>query len=136
MERDPMRRIPWDVLLALFVGLGLGLVYSWIISPTRIVDAEPVALRADFKDQYRSVVAAAYAATGNLPRAQARLALLGDTDSVEALNAQAQRMRASSAMGEQFENADLVVALALALDENNNDSAPFPTPTMEIVDQI
>ena len=130
-----MRRIPWNLLLALFAGLGLGLAYAWVLSPRQVTDAQPSALRTDFKDQYRSVVAAAYAATGNLPRAQARLALLGDTDAVEALNAQAQRMRASSTMGEQFENADLVVALALALDENNN-GAPIRTPTIEIVDQI
>ena len=130
-----MRRIPWNVLLALFAGLGLGLAYAWVLSPRQVTDAQPSALRTDFKDQYRSVVAAAYAATGNLPRAQARLALLGDTAAVEALNAQAQRMRASSTMGEQLENADLVVALALALDENNN-GAPIPTPTIEMVDQI
>jgi hypothetical protein len=122
-------------LLALFAGLGLGLAYAWVLSPRQVTDAQPNALRADFKDQYRSVVAAAYAATGNLPRAQARLALLGDNDSVEALNAQAQRMRASSAMGEQFENAELVVALALALDGKNN-GAPVPTPMIEMVDQI
>jgi hypothetical protein len=130
-----MRRIPWNVLLALFVGLGLGLAYAWVLSPRQVTDAQPGALRADFKDQYRSVVAAAYAATGNLPRAQARLALLGDAHAVEALNAQAQRMRSSSTMSEQFENADLVVALALVLDENNN-GAPISTPTIEVAEQI
>ena len=128
-----MRRIPWDVLLALLAGLGLGLVYSWIISPTRIVDAQPFALRADFKDQYRSVIAAAYNATGNLPRAKARLSLLGDSNPVEALNAQAQRMRAGEASGvggEQFEHPDQVAALALALDGNHED-ASLATPTAE-----
>ena len=123
-----MRRIPWNVLLALLAGVGLGLVYAWVLSPRQITDAQPGALRADFKDQYRSVVAAAYAATGNLPRAQARLALLADTDSVEALNAQAQRMKAGSAAGDEFENADLVVALALALSEDTN-GAVIATPT-------
>jgi hypothetical protein len=129
-----MKRIPWDIVLALLAGLGLGLVYSWMISPPRIVDAEPVALRADFKDQYRSAVAAAYNATGNRPRAQARLSLLGDADPVEALNAQAQRMLASSAggvSGEQFGHADQVAALALALDDDP-DNALISTPTAEI----
>jgi hypothetical protein len=129
-----MRRVPWTVLFALLAGVGLGLLYAWVLSPRGITDAQPSALRADFKDQYRAVVAAAYAANGNLPRAQARLALLGDTESVEALNAQAQRMRASSASGEEFENADLVVALALALDENSS-GAPISTPTIEVVDR-
>ncbi|HEY3477094.1 MAG TPA: hypothetical protein VGK56_20935, partial [Anaerolineales bacterium] len=61
-----MNRIPWAVLLALLIGIGLGLAYAWVISPLQIVDAEPVALRPDFKDQYRSAIAAAYAATGDL----------------------------------------------------------------------
>lgn len=135
-----MRRIPWDLMLALLAGLGLGLVYSWIISPARIVDAEPVALRADFKDQYRAVIAAAYSATGNLARAQARLSLLGDPDPVEALNAQAQRMLASgaggasgagAANGGQFEHPDQVAALALALDGEPGRVLPA-TPTAEV----
>jgi hypothetical protein len=109
-----MRRIPWDIILALLAGLGLGLVYSWVISPARVSDAEPLALRVDFKDHYRSVIAAAYDATDNLPRAQARLSLLADADPVEALNAQAQRMLAS---GQSPEEADQVAALASALEQ-------------------
>jgi hypothetical protein len=131
-----MRRVPWDVLLALLIGLGLGLVYSWVISPLsplRVFSAEPTTLRADFKDQYRSLIAAAYAATGNLPRARARLALLGDSNSVEALNGQAQRMQAS---GQAFERAEQVVALAHALggedtSEAGTNHAPASTPTIE-----
>jgi hypothetical protein len=126
-----MRRIPWDMLLALLAGLGLGLVYSWVISPLGVSNAEPITLRADFKDQYRSAIAAAYAATGNLPRAQARLALLGDSNSIEALNGQAQRMQANN---QSFERADQIVALALALDERTN-GVPPATPTAEIADQ-
>lgn len=130
-----MRRLPWQVLLALLTGIGLGLLYAWVFSPRQVTDAQPSALRADFKDQYRSIVAAAYAATGNLPRAQARLALLGEPSFVDALNAQAQRMRAGSGSGEEFENPDLVVALALALDEENH-SSPILTPTLEAANQI
>jgi hypothetical protein len=128
-----MRRIPWDILLALLVGLGLGLGYTWFIAPRPITDATPLSLRADFKDQYRSAIAAAYAATGNLPRAGARLALAGDADPVEALNAQAQRMRAGSAGG-NFEHADQVAALAFALDDNPN-GAPVPTSNAEAAEQ-
>jgi len=108
-----MRRFPWAIILALLAGLGLGLVYSWVISPARVIDAEPLTLRTDFKDHYRSAIAAAYAATGNLPRAQARLSLLANSDPIEALNAQAQRMLAS---GQSLEQADQVAALASALE--------------------
>jgi len=126
-----MRRLPWDILLAFLVGLGLGLVYSWVLSPLGVSDAEPTTLRADFKDQYRAVIAAAYAATGNLPRARARLALLGDANSVEALNGEAQRMQAN---GQSFERADQVAALALALEESTSGAsgAPAATPTVQI----
>ncbi len=121
-----MRRIPWSSLFALLAGIGLGLVYAWVISPTRVVDSDPVALRADFKDHYRSAIAAAYSATGDLARAQARLSLLGDSDSIEALNAQAQRMLAS---GQSFEEADQVAALASALDQNGVDIPTSPPIT-------
>ena len=126
-----MKRFPWEIGLALLVGLGLGLIYSWVISPTRIVNAQPASLRADFKDQYRSVIAAAYSATGNLPRARARLSLLGDPNSIDALNAQAQRMLASGANGEQLGRADQVAALALALGGGDANS-PASTPLVEI----
>jgi hypothetical protein len=126
-----MNRILWGVLLALLTGLGLGLVYSWAISPLKVINAEPVALRADFKDQYRSAIAAAYASTGDLTRAEARLSLLKDDDPIEALNAQAQRMLAD---GVSFEEADQVAALASALDQNSG-SMPdaTKTSTVEIV---
>jgi len=119
-------------MLALLAGIGLGLVYAWLISPTRVIDAVPSALRADFKDQYRSAIAAAYASTGNLPRAQARLSLLGDAAPIEALNAQAQRMLAS---GQSFEQADQVAALASALG-NQEGAGPTSIPDTPPVNDI
>lgn len=121
-----MKRIGWGIFLALLSGLGIGLLYAWVFSPLRVVDAAPVALRADFKDQYRSAIAAAFAATGNLERARARLELVGDADSVEALNAQAQRMIASG----EIQQADQVAALASALVQGNAFVLP-PSPSVE-----
>jgi len=117
-----MRRFPWDILLALFVGIGLGLVYAWMISPRGVTNADPATLRADFKEQYRSAIAASYAATGNLPRAQARLQLLKDADPVAALNAQAQQMLSR---GDSSQAADQVAALSKALVDGK--AAPIPT---------
>ncbi len=121
-----MRRFAWVILLALLAGFGLGLVYSWEIAPPRVTSAAPVALRADFKDAYRAAIAASYAATGNLPRAQARLSLLKDPDSIEALNAQAQRMTAN---GASLQQADQVAALALALNGNTENIPTSPSAT-------
>jgi len=119
-----MKRFPWDILLALLLGLGLGLAYSWLIAPPHISNADPVALRADFKDQYRAMIAASFAANNNLPRAQSRLALLGDANLVEALSSEAQRLIASG----EFKEADQLAALASAL-ENGYAELPVPTIT-------
>ena len=117
-----MRRLPWDILLALLIGIGLGLAYAWMVSPLRVTNSDPVTLRADFKDQFRAAIAASFAATGNLPRTQARLSLLGDANVGETLNSQAQRMIASG----EFVQADQLAALAMAL-ENDNVLAILPT---------
>ena len=128
-----MRRFPWDVLLALLVGIGLGLVYAWMISPLRVVNADPSTLRADFKEQYRAAIAAAYAVSGNLPRAQARLQLLKDPDPVAALNAQAQQ---SLARGESPLTAGQVAVLARALMEGGTVPTSKPaTPAAVIVEE-
>ncbi|MCC7117005.1 MAG: hypothetical protein IT310_00650 [Anaerolineales bacterium] len=112
------RRADFNVIiyiaLALLAGLGVGLAYSWLISPVTYTDANPALLRVDFKDQYRAVVAASYAATHDLPRARARLQLLGDADLIGELSAQAQRMLAA---GEPFENAQPLAQLAADLQQ-------------------
>ena len=130
-----MRRFPWDILLALVVGIGLGLVYAWMIQPRGVTNADPSTLRADFKEQYRSAIAAAYAANRMFPRAEARLQLLKDPDPVEALNAQAQQMLAR---GESARAADQVAALARAIREGTGETSPASapsTPAVEIVEK-
>lgn len=101
-----------QVALALLAGFGLGLAYSWLLSPVTYVDANPSLLRADFKDQYRIAIAASYAANQDLARAGARLNLLGDADPVAELSAQAQRMLAA---GETFEKVRPLAQLATDL---------------------
>jgi hypothetical protein len=91
-----MRRGPWrlGILFALLLGVGLGLGYTWVLFPHRATDAQPGALRADFKDQYRSVVAASRG--DRQPRA-GHVSLLGDAN--PSLNAQVQRMLAAHRTG-------------------------------------
>lgn len=115
------------LLLALLLGLGAGLAYTWVIAPRGLTDSNPALLRSEFKDQFRSAIAASYAATGNLPRAEARLAQLGDEDSIEALNAQAQRTIASG----NFAVADQLAALALALGPGAEVPQPVAPPASE-----
>jgi hypothetical protein len=122
-----MKRFTWDILFALLLGFGLGLAYAWVISPQQFAEAAPATLRSDFKDQFRAAIAASYAASGNLPRAQARLDLLGEDDHRESLNAQAQRDIANG----QFQQADQLAALAIALDTGVN-ILPQSAPTVKI----
>ena len=124
MSRLNPRSSILQIVLALLAGLGLGLVYSWFLSPVTYVDASPSILRADFKDQYRIVIAASYASTYNLDRARVRLELLGDVDPIGELSAQAQRMLAS---GEPFDKARPLAELATDLNQGFASSIPTPT---------
>ncbi|MBC7879406.1 MAG: hypothetical protein H7Y59_19735 [Anaerolineales bacterium] len=124
--RNPLLHI----ILALLTGLGLGLAYSWLISPVTYVDANPSILRADFKDQYRVVIAASYASSHDLARARARLELLGDTDQIGELSAQAQRMVAA---GESFESVQPLAQLATDLQQGFVSVLPTSTPFTNII---
>lgn len=118
------RRFPWEIIPALSLGLAIGLLYAWMLSPLRVIDSAPEALRADFKDQYRAIIAAAYAADSNLTRAESRLALLGDAEAYEALSAQAQRTLSSGDALQSFQLAQLASAL-----RGPTPTAPPSTPT-------
>ncbi|NJD59022.1 MAG: hypothetical protein C3F13_17100 [Anaerolineales bacterium] len=89
MKHD--RRGSWYLLTGAVLGIALGLFYSWIISPVKYIDAPPYALRADFKDEYRLLVASAFLYSNDLLRARDRLVQLKDEDPVEALKRQAQQ---------------------------------------------
>jgi hypothetical protein len=135
MNRLNLRNATLQMILALLAGLGLGLVYSWFLSPVTYVDANPAILRADFKDQYRIVIAASYASTQDLARARARLNLLGETDPIAGLSAQAQRMLAA---GEPFDRVRPLAQLATDMQQGFASapftSTPFPafnTPEFE-----
>jgi hypothetical protein len=72
------QRGPWYLLTGLAIGLALGLVYAWWINPVAYVNTAPASLRPDSKEAYRSLIAAAFGANGNLERARVRLSLLKD----------------------------------------------------------
>lgn len=120
----------WYLLTGFVIGAVLGLVYAWLISPQQTPDTSPASLQPEFKDQYRAMIAAAFVATGNLPRAEARLALLGESDSVIALSEQAQRTLGEG--GSPIE-AQALGLLAVALGQNEAAALPTqissPTPT-------
>lgn len=69
--------------IAILVGVGLGLLYGWLVNPVKYVDTTPDTLRIDYKTDYVLMVAEAYQLEGNPELAVRRLALLGETPPAE-----------------------------------------------------
>ncbi len=109
----------WYLLTGILIGAVLGIIYTRYFQPVTYVDTSPAALRQDFKDQYRSLIAAAYLANGDLVRANARLALLQDPDTFRALTEQAQQTLARDGSSTEARSLGL---LAIALGQ----AAPGP----------
>jgi hypothetical protein len=70
-------------LIAVTVGLALGLLYGWLVSPVEYVDTSPDTLRADYQLDYVLMVAETYQAEQNLDLAARRLAMLGSQPPAE-----------------------------------------------------
>jgi hypothetical protein len=66
-----------QILLAIVLGLAVGLFYGWKISPVEFVDTTPDSLRVDYRSDYVLMVAEAYQAERDLDLAARRLAILG-----------------------------------------------------------
>jgi hypothetical protein len=116
-----MKRFPWEIIPVLAIGIGLGLFFAWMVAPVRYINTVPNTLRTDFKDQYRILIAASYASTHDLTRAKSRLELLGDSNPVQALSAQAQRMLAA---GQPLDMIQQVARLASDLQTGAAQSPP------------
>ncbi len=121
MKREGLAPIGFGLL----VGVIGGVVYGWLVQPVRFTETSPLALRADFQEDYLALIAAAFAATGDLPRAQARLALLpGAGDSTRLTDLARSRLE----QGKPDAEVQAIAALAAALSGGVATSAPAPTP--------
>ena len=65
-------------LIAILVGIGLGLIYGWLISPVKYVNTTPDTLDLQYKTDYVLMVAEVYNADKNLETAVRRLGSLGN----------------------------------------------------------
>lgn len=122
MRQD--RRGSWYLLTGIVLGVAMGLAYSWLVSPVKYINAPPYSLRADYKDEYRALVAAAYLYSADLVRAEDRLAQLREDDPAQVLALQAQRALAE---GHPEAEVKALSLLALALGKGSNPLAPTPT---------
>jgi hypothetical protein len=106
-------RPQWYLITGLIIGLVFGVYFAWQVSPVEHIDTHPGTFQTGFKNEYRAAIAAAFVANGDVGRAQARLALLGDSNTARTLASQAQMILAE---GGSQEAARYLGLLAAALD--------------------
>ena len=63
--------------ISLLVGLGLGLLYGWVVRPVEYVDTAPSSLRSDYRTDYVLMVAEAFSFSRDPAQARVHLAALG-----------------------------------------------------------
>jgi len=95
------------LLTGVVLGIILGILFAWVISPVKYVDTAPESLKDEFN-------ASAYVANGDLVRAKARLELLDEADIYLVVAEQAQQMLAE---GGSVEEAQALGKLALSLSQ-------------------
>ena len=120
-----MMRRALSAVFGLLVGVGVGLLYAWVISPTQYTDTAPASLRADYKAEYIQLVAQAFVREADVERARVRLSALGEAGSVQAVTALAQRAAASGSSAEMVRS---LAALAAALGARPASPTPDLTP--------
>jgi hypothetical protein len=107
--------------LGLLIGVIAGTYYAWVVNPVSYTRTSPFSLRSEDKDDYRSLVASAYAQTIDLPRAAARLSFLQDQDPIQELGALAQnRLGAGLPQADIQPIAVLARDLSMAIEDGSN----------------
>lgn len=66
-------------ILAILVGIGIGLLFGWVVLPARYTDTRPDSLRVDYRSDYVLMVAEAYSRDGDLGQAMRRLVFLEES---------------------------------------------------------
>ena len=97
-------------LLSILVGLSLGLLYGWVISPVEYVDVAPSSLRIDYQTDYVLMVAEIFQQERDVDMAAARLTFLGDSPPLE-------RVQAAIAFARQAGYSDMDMHRLEALQE-------------------
>ncbi len=100
-------------VIGLVVGLTLGLVYAWIITPVELVNTYPALLRTDHRQDWARLAALSYVADGNLGRARARLEGLKHEDVASAIQVLIEEYAAA---GRPADTLRSLTTLAKALD--------------------
>lgn len=120
--------------VGIVVGLGLGLLLTWQVWPVQYYDTDPVDLRAEHKDDYVVMIAAAYAQDRDLGLASLRLGQLGLEDAKPSVLGLFQRYGEAGYSEETRSLAQLaydlgVTDVALLPYIQEPTAIPEPTPT-------
>lgn len=84
-------------VVGVVVGLLAGLLVGWVLWPVQYTDTYVADLKPVYQDEYIIMVGAAYAVSGDLEQAQARLARLNDPDPAQRVAVLAETLIASDA---------------------------------------
>ena len=117
--------------LYLFTGLIIGLLVGVLIAmmlPARAIDTDPSLLNSADKNLYRALIARAYLVEADNTRAQARLDLLNDVNSEDALVAQAQQLLAA---GSSEVDSRALALLAAGLHQGVVQITPLPSMMLQ-----
>ncbi|MCJ7566249.1 MAG: hypothetical protein MUO58_01765 [Anaerolineales bacterium] len=77
--KEMITRKPIAVIVALVVGIALGVLYAWVIQPVQFVDANISQLREDLRVDYLRMVIGSYAANSDSELAIQRYESVGDS---------------------------------------------------------
>lgn len=120
-------------LAGFLIGVALSLTYTWVIEPPPLTDTTPAALNPHDKEIYTVLIAAAYAADGDLDRTEKRLAELEDSNIEDTIVMLAERYINE---GQDARDIRALARLADALGGTSAAMRPFiatpthtPTPT-------
>ena len=107
-------------LLVILIGIGLGLIYGWLVNPIEYVDTSPNTLRVDYKSDYVLMVAESYQLEQDTTLALRRLALLGSDPAADIV-----RQALLFAEKQGYTDADIALMRTLLMDIDNQ------TPLLE-----
>lgn len=112
-------------LIAIILGIALGLIYGWTIDPVQFVDTTPDSLRADYRSDYVLMIAEAYHANQDAGIAARRLAVFG-SDAPATIAAQA--LQTGQASGYAPSDISLLQELTRAMQAYQPIPAPGNSP--------
>jgi len=96
-------------IIVILIGLALGLVYGWVISPVEYLDTTPSTLRYDYQTDYVLMVAEIFNDNQNVEQAARQLAIISSDPPVDIV---IQALAYGAQLG--YANADLVLLQNLA----------------------